>query len=381
MSEIIELIFSQDKGKEKEGEINPERLFPPDVEFEEMVKMDGESMQSACQLNKHYREFCSKGNEEFWRAKYLYFLRSIKFVRAETWKELWIDLYREVRKDKMDKYKMRQKINYAVSHDDPTTLIALSKFNIDIKPLITKRIISIVGENVLHYLLSSVFTSEEDREYVMNVFDEYRHIDQDASLVAKVMAFYDMYFTADEYVGFVSSNISMLEFYIDEGIIDLQDIPRYLNKPLNLEEYMRLRESILPMLESSKTMTDVIVPTQTIENIFYECKLDFLNQLVNDGMSVNDLRRNISTFDWHDGPDIPFPQLPDSILIQYAAKLNKSRPGGYDECIDGFLSRLMQLGMTVEELNMVYSVIEYPEPPPPPQPEEEEGGWEIPFGE
>ena len=42
-----------------------EGIFPEDVDFDQMVKMDGRSMQNLCRVDKEYQKFCSKENEDF----------------------------------------------------------------------------------------------------------------------------------------------------------------------------------------------------------------------------------------------------------------------------------------------------------------------------
>ena len=40
--------------------------------FDEMVKMDGKSIQSMCVSDRKFAKFCSKDNEKFWEATVVY---------------------------------------------------------------------------------------------------------------------------------------------------------------------------------------------------------------------------------------------------------------------------------------------------------------------
>jgi len=143
-----------------------ETVYPEgDVHFNKMVEMDGDSMQTQCQLNKFARKFCDKDNVDFWRTKYRYFVRGSGLDKPLTWKQLWVNLYTDVEEDG------NEYIRKALKKDDPSILIMLeSKFNVNLKHELKNifKYNTIIHKNVSEYLLSNVFTtSKEMKKYLL----------------------------------------------------------------------------------------------------------------------------------------------------------------------------------------------------------------------
>ena len=103
-------------------------IFPlSDINFVEMVRMDGKSMQNACRLNRKSAEFCSDAHSEFWMAKYNYFAKGIDI--PTDWKEKWIHLYTEVREDPVIYLKE------AFRKDKPSFMVIIQKCNVDMNDI------------------------------------------------------------------------------------------------------------------------------------------------------------------------------------------------------------------------------------------------------
>ena len=259
-----------------------------DVEFDEMVKMDGKSMQNICQLNTYYRTFCSEDNTEFWKAKYIYFAKDIYtedidkyygYLQEKSWKQRWIWLYKEV-KSRSDRY-----IYPAIEKDNPDSLRALQIYNLDIKSGIT--MLPLIQKNVIQYLLSDIYTSKQDKEDFLTrvvdsiLKDEYLWNLKNIMEIATVLYPYGVYFTSSiEGQRVIRRKIQLLNFYAERMDISEEDWILYAGGgQIKLGDYIHLQQYGL---------TPQIVVEVNVTKIVENCDIEFFNELVHSNVEIND---------------------------------------------------------------------------------------------
>ena len=294
-------------------------IFPSgDINFSEMVQMDGRSMQNMCQVSRESREFCSKDNEEFWLAKYNYFAKGLGIPM--DWKPKWIHLYQKVRKHP-GKY-----LIMAVIEDKPSILVIMQKCNTEISNRMVENLMHRIQPRVLNYLLSNIYTGKAIRKrfkrWLVDARDQWG---MDFSLdFVKILYKYGIILD----VHFIINNREAIHFYLQEGIVD----PSTLQQ-ITVEEFRDFKKY-------GVTWRNVF--PDGIEDLFGWCNYEFINELFKDGMTLDDLR-NAPPFD--SGP----------YLTGILGQMLYANPEVDKVCANRILSKLRKLGLTEGELNEAYA--------------------------
>jgi hypothetical protein len=152
-----------------EEQVDESRILSGDLTFDELVKLDAQSLQNVCRLNKYYGKFCSKDNKQFWRVKLRRTYRLLGEEDSLDAKALWVKKYKEVRK-RSDLY-----FEEAVEKDDPNIIRALTEMNIyflgtNLEPKLTKIVLD-KKYKVFNYILGK----ELDEEAIDHVIEEFNN--------------------------------------------------------------------------------------------------------------------------------------------------------------------------------------------------------------
>ncbi len=296
-------------------------IFPSgDINFSEMVQMDGRSMQNMCQVSRESREFCSDANTEFWLVKYNYFAKGLGIPM--DWKPKWIHLYQKVR-NHSDKYLIK-----AINEDKPSILVILQKCNVEISNKVVKHNMRFMQPRVLNYLLSNIYNTVGGRARIKRWID---HADDqwgmDFSLeFVKILYKYGIILESH----IIINNREAIHFYLQEGVVD----PSTLQQ-LTVEEFRDFKKY-------GVTWRNMF--PDGIEDLFGSCNYEFINELFKDGMTLDDLR-NAPPFD--SGP----------YLAGILGHMLYRNPEVDKVCANRILSKLRKLGLTVGELNEAYAYV------------------------
>lgn len=297
------------------------RIFPSyDIKFDEMVKMDAETMQSMCQLNKEYGAFCSKDNEEFWAAKYAYFAKGLGM--PDESKSKWVQMYKKVRAHP------KRYLVEAIEEDKPSILVIMEKCNAEINGVIIRKNMHKMRTRVLNYLLSNVYTGERGPERFKN-------------MINYTIKKHEMYFSL-EFVKILYKygiildhrhfrrHPEFIQFYLQEGVIDPSIIrPRSSKDFRDFKKYGIIWRNMIP---------------DGIEDLFSWCDYEYINELFNDGMTLDDLRNADPIGD-------------TSYLNALLFGLLYGNTGVEKVCVNRILSKMRKLGLTVKELNEAYAKV------------------------
>ncbi len=295
-------------------------IFPSDINFDEMVQMDGRSMQNVCRLNRESREFCSDAHSEFWIAKYNYFAKGVDLPTG--WKEKWIELYTDIR-DRTDTY-----LHEGFKRDKPSFMVIIQKCNVDenyIKKYIRWHPIKI-RSTMINYLLTNIYVTEEDRRkfkkiMIRNIKEWGVYLTLDG---IKVLYKYGIILESRS----IKNKPEAIHFYLQEGVIDPSTIqPRNVKEFRDLKKYGVTWRNVFP---------------DGIEDLFGWCNYEFINELFKDGMTLDDLR-NAPPFD--SGP----------YLTGILGQMLYANPEVDKVCANRILSKLRKLGLTEGELNEAYA--------------------------
>jgi hypothetical protein len=290
-----------------------------DVDFDQMVKMDGKSMQNVCQVNREYAKFCSKDNEEFWASKYAYFAKGLDIPM--NWKDRWIHLYKKVHGNP-NKYTIK-----AIKEDKPSILVFLQKCNAEISNNTVKMNMQFMQPRVLDYLLSNVYTSEKMRKK-FRMWIEYADDEWEMEFPLDfVKILYKHGIILDRHMFYRKPEIKY--FYIQEGVIDVSKIhPRSVKEFRDLKKYGVTWRNMFPY---------------DLEDLFGKCKYEYINELFRDGMTLDDIR---NAEPYHDGTPV---------LTYNLGIMLYRNPGVGKKCANDILSKLRSLGLTKDELNEAYA--------------------------
>nr|QBK85636.1 MAG: hypothetical protein LCMAC101_02310 [Marseillevirus LCMAC101] len=329
-------------------------IFPSsDINFVEMVQMDGKSMQNMCRVNRESREFCSDKHSEFWMEKYNYFAKGIDI--PIDWKEKWIHLYTEVREDP------KRYMKEAFRKDKPSFMVIVQKCNVDedyIKKYIKQKAIRIKWR-MIDYLLANIYVTESDQRRFKKIMN--RNISEWGAYLTlneiKILYKYGILVKLRDFCYPIEDHIDIFKFYLEEGAINLNQL-RKICSVRSVKDYRALKKLGL-------TPQDFF--PDTVEDLFHKCDYKLLIELFNDGLTMDDLR-NVPPYD--DGT----PYL--VVMVSYIMRQKSS-----DTCVNIILSKMRQLGMTVEELNAAMKFAAKAEDEEDEDEEEEEGEFEIPFAQ
>ena len=290
-----------------------------DVDFDQMVKMDGKSMQNVCQVNREYSKFCSKDNVEFWASKYAYFSKGLDM--PTEWKSKWIHLYQKVRNNP-GKY-----VEQAIKKDKPSILVIVQKCNAPVSRFIIAEKMYMMKYRVADYLLSNIYTTDNarkrfgkwielaDDEWGMNVSLDF----------AKVL--YKHGIILPRHMYYKSPDIK--HFYIQEKVVNVSKM-----RPKNVEEFRDLKEY-------GFTWRNMF--PYGLEDIFQNCDYEYINELFRDDMTLDDLR---SADPYDEGM---------SVLTYNLGSMLYYNPGVGKKCANDILSKMRSHGLTKEELNEAYA--------------------------
>jgi hypothetical protein len=195
-----------------------EQMYRGDPTFEEMVKLDGESLQRMCMTNSHYRNFCSKDNEDFWKAKIRYDSGLLGVTADVDAKSMWLRMYEDVRKNSQAYYAA------ALDQDNANILRGLENMNVGLAfdPVY---IISHRKYNVFDYMMSVAAKHRNEPEgdgfisSVIRELDRYVYSDPQRALpFVQILYKYHMYVTIPS-PELRSSGHVVFDFYVSKGVI------------------------------------------------------------------------------------------------------------------------------------------------------------------